>query len=91
MQGIFIDGPVGRSDLNRRGLVRPKSKKEIKECVTRGHAVYIEATSLFGNEYDGHLRHLPEGKVIYFVGPDPYTKRNFYGTIEKKNGKVVVK
>ena len=79
MQGIFIiEGGVER---------RPKSKKEIRE--TAPEQVLIEATSLFGGEYAGRASHVV-GKV-YFVGPDPYTKRNFYGTIERVGGKVVVK
>ena len=78
MQGIFIDGR------------RPKSKKEIKEVVaTDPSRVSIEATSMFGNEYDGELTHAPEGRIT-FVGPDPYTKRSFYGTIVKRAGVPLV-
>ena len=72
--------------------VRPKSKKAVKEALARNPAsVWIEATSLFGNEYDGPASEMPEGKTIYFVGPDPYTRRNFYGTITRKGDKMVVK
>ena len=80
MQGIYING------------VRPASKKAVKEAVESDPAsVRIEATSFFGNEYDGPASELPAnaGKVV-FVGPDPYNKRNFYGTIEWKNGKLKV-
>ena len=78
MQGIFIGGQ------------RPKSKKEIKEAVAAGRFVRIEATSWFGNEYDGDVLAAPPG-TYHFVGPDPYKKRNFYGTITVANGKVTVK
>ena len=79
MQGIFIDG------------TRPKSKKAIKEAVANDPwSVHIEATSMFGNEYEGPVAQMPHGRVT-FVGPDPYTKRSFYGTITKgDDGKVKV-
>ena len=69
---------------------RPKSKKEIKEAVAIGGAVMIEATSLNGGEPNGSVYDIPDG-TYYFVGPDPYTSRRFYGQIVKTNGKVVVK
>jgi len=78
-QGIWVNGR------------RPKSKKEIKEAVAAGMRVSAEATSMFGNEYDGPLTEMPEGSTITFVGPDPYTKRNFYGNITRKGGKITVK
>lgn len=79
MQGIFIGGQ------------RPKSKKQIKDLVKDGKASTIraEATSMFGNEYDGPITNMPEGE-IYFVGPDPYTKRNFYGRITRKGDVIKV-
>ena len=89
MQGIYIDGR------------RPKSKKEVKEAVQAGQLdrIDIEATSWFGNEYGGPLTVLVAQAVnkglgvdtIYFVGPDPHTKRNFYGSLDVGlNGKVKV-
>jgi hypothetical protein len=80
MQGIFIEGH------------RPKSKKEVKQAATQyPWSVSIEATSLFGNEFDGPLDGAPVGSY-HFVGPDPYTKRNFYGTLTvKADGTVTVK
>lgn len=79
MQGIFI-----RSQ-------RPKTKKAIKEAVASDPAsVRIEATSLFGNEYDGLVSDAPDG-TYHFVGPDPYTRRNFYGDIVVRDGKATVK
>ena len=70
MQGIYLAGQ------------RPVSKVAIKRAVAAGDVdqVSIEATSMMGNEYDGPLDEAPVGR-INFVGPDPYTKRNFYGTI----------
>lgn len=71
-QGIFVNGK------------RPTSKKQIKEvAATDPSKVRIEATSAFGNEYDGLLSEMPKSiESVTFVGPDPYTRRNFYGTIK---------
>ena len=82
MQGIFLDGR------------RPKSKTELKRHLADGGGlslISVEATSLFGNEYDGTLALAPENTVIHFVGPDPYTNRKFYGTITLRNGNVTIK
>lgn len=81
MQGIFIKGN------------RPKSKKAIREAVAEDpKSVRIEATSLFaGTEYDGTVEDLPFGKVVTFVGPDPYKTRNFYGSIRKTSKGIEVK
>lgn len=78
MQGIFIKGQ------------RPKSKKMVKEAVRDvPHLVRIEATSIFGNEYDGTVEDAPDGSYT-FVGPDPSRDRRFYGTIKKRGDLVTV-
>ena len=77
MQGIYIDGK------------RPKSKKAVKEAVAAGANVELEATSMFGNEYNGEVKRAPDG-TYYFVGPSPSTKRDFYGTIKKIGNKITV-
>jgi hypothetical protein len=69
MQGLFINGR------------RPKSKKEAKAAILADPSrVRLEATSYFGNEYDGPVSEAPEGEYS-FVGPDPQRTRNFYGNI----------
>lgn len=69
MQGLFLDGK------------RPLSKKAIKEAVANDPSrVSLEATSFFGNEYDGPVSGAPQGTYT-FVGPNPYTSRKFYGNI----------
>jgi hypothetical protein len=82
MQGIFVKGS------------RPTSKKQVKEALAADpSSVRIEATSAFGNEYDGLASELPAtAKLpIMFVGPDPYTRRNFYGQIKRNRaGDLVV-
>jgi len=88
-QGLFINGR------------RPKSKKEVRDLVNAAYEddsvddldyLHIEATSMFGNEFDGPLSELDPVKTITFVGPDPYTKRTFYGNIKfsQKKGQWVV-
>jgi len=81
MQGIWFDGPR-----------RPKSKKAVKEALAAGERVYLEATSMFGNEPSGLVtgENVPDGQ-FYFVGPDPHTDRRFYGVLTKHNGTVTVK
>lgn len=70
MDGLFINGR------------RPASKKAVKEAVaTAPETVRVECTSMFPGGFDGLVTELPRGKKVTFVGPDPYTKRNFYGTI----------
>ena len=83
-QGLFLD--------NRR----PKSKKEVREFVRDSYQLTpegddpatslmhlrIEATSMFGNEFDGPLSANRKENPITFVGPDPYSDRKFYGRIE---------
>jgi hypothetical protein len=53
----------------------------VRDAINTGARVRIEATSYHGGEYDGPVSELPAGVKVYFVGPDPYTSRRFYGTI----------
>ena len=54
------------------------------------YGLVIEATSLFGNEFDGSLaqaiREDREGPY-YIVGPDPHTNRKWYLTITYNRNK----
>lgn len=78
MDGIYINGE------------RPKSKKVIKEMLAFDPSkVSIDATSMFGG-FSGPVTEGSDGDYM-FVGPCPHTKRNFYGTITKRNGKITVK
>ncbi len=91
-QGLFINGR------------RPKSKKEVREFIDAAYLsqvrnpgafldyIRIEATSWFGNVYDGPLSDNERTNPITFVGPDPHTKRNFFGRIEfsQKKGRWIV-
>lgn len=75
MYGIIIDGS------------RPKSKKQVKE--TSADEIYLQGTSLFGDEKSGYLTDMPDGTYT-FVGPDPYNNRRFYGNIHKSGDKVKI-
>jgi hypothetical protein len=69
-QGIFVN------------YNRPKTKKEVIEAIkTKPESVSLEATSFFGNEYDGPITQMPENKMVFVVGPDPERSRKFYMNI----------
>lgn len=69
-QGVFINGE------------RPQSKKAVREaCETDPASVSLEPISFFGGDHDGPVTEFV-GKTS-FVGPDPHTKRNFFGTLER--------
>jgi hypothetical protein len=83
MQGIFENDGYNV-------MTRPKSKAAIRR-MNPAH-VWIEATSMFGNDYEGRAVDMPTGSKVFFVGPDPYAKRTFYGSIERNaDGSLVVK
>lgn len=68
------------------------SKKAMREAIAAGDEVYLEATSLFGNEYGGALSGAPKGGAVYVVGPCPHTKRSWYAQINiASDGSVKVK
>ena len=63
---------------------RPKSKKEVKEAIKANpKSVSLEATSFFGNEYDGPITEMPENKMVFVVGPDPERSRKYYLNITR--------
>jgi hypothetical protein len=88
MNGIFIPDPKQSNPLHGPiGSRRPNTKKEVNEH--RANLI-VEITSLFSNLPKlNRVRDLPDG-IYPYVGPDPYTRRNFYGTVTVTNGKVVV-
>lgn len=54
-----------------------KTKKSIREATPE--EIYIIATSVFGDEYNGLLKHARPGRYLV-VGPEPY-QRKWYATI----------
>lgn len=55
------------------------TKKSLKESI--GKPLRYVETSMFGQEYK------PNG-TLTVVGPDPYTKRDWYATVTMKDGKI---
>ncbi len=66
------------------------SKKALTEAVKAGRVTYLEATSVFGNEYDGPVSGAPDG-TYYVVGPDPYKSRKWYAQVIKSGDTIKVK
>jgi hypothetical protein len=105
-QGIYIDGRRPKSKKEVKEAVAAVMAYEAAIKPGNGSAAFIvalaihgrtrptrvrlEATSFFGNEYDGPVEHAPDG-LYFFVGPDPHTKRNFYGQVIVKDGQVTIK
>lgn len=69
---------------------RPKTKKVLKEAYTAGKEIILDSTSAFGPAFYGSAEDLKEGDNFVVVGPDPYRKRNWYASVERKNGKIKV-
>lgn len=69
---------------------RFSSKKAFREAVTAGAVTYLEATSWFGNEYEGALTSAPDG-TYSVVGPDPHRSRRWFALVVKSGEKVTVK
>ena len=72
MQGIWVQ------------WARVKTKKDaIKAIKNEPETVSLQATSFFGNEYDGPILNMPKNQPAHVVGPDPERQRNWYLTIER--------
>ena len=78
MQGCFINGE------------RPESKERLREAIRNGESVVIENIQFFGSEYYGPLEKMPNGAMAGICGPDPFIARDWFATIRKTKGKVVV-
>ena len=69
------------------GGQRPKSKKALREALAASPGtVFFDSTAAFGAHAGEDLPavRLPEilgGDVLEVVGPDPYSKRNWYATV----------
>ncbi len=87
MQGAFIHGSRPKTKKALREAVEnlyavgtdPDDPKTLVRADP--YSVVMEATSVFGNEYDGSLASAPKETKFSVVGPDPHTKRNWYATV----------
>lgn len=74
-------------DANYRPI---PTKKALREAIKEGKGLYLEATSIFGNEYDGPLSEAPAGSY-WVVGPDPRRDRRWFAQIDKTDKGMKVK
>ena len=59
-----------------------RTKKALKDAVKAGKDVFVYPTSPFFEGFEDRMR-------VVVVGPDPYTKRNWYATVEvDKTGRI---
>lgn len=75
------------------GVDRLKTKKALKEAVKADPAqVFFYSTAGFHGEttFSGPVSEMPEGVTLQVVGPDPYSKRDWYASVTRKAGKIVV-
>lgn len=62
-------------------------KKLLKESP---NSVTLYGTSPMGPQFSGPASELPDGTCFNVVGPDPYTKRDWYASVYKgRNGQLV--
>lgn len=74
-------------------FIGKKTKTQLKTCIkTDPSLVYLYNTAVVGNgHWSGYANDLPEDTQFTVVGPDPYTQRNWYATVQRAaNGKLVV-
>jgi len=67
-----------------------KSKKAFREAVANKKDATIQATSLFGDEYDGSIYDAPDSNFV-IVGPDVYNNRKWYASVTKKGDSITIK
>jgi len=65
---------------------RVATKKQLKELLASvPDEVYFDGTAAFFQDVEGYRApELPEGVVLSVVGPDPYTTRKWYATVQRK-------
>lgn len=83
MQGVW--DRAGRRFPSKKAL-----KERARDYGDDAGTFCLQATSLFGDEYDGPIEDAPNG-TYYVVGPDPYTSRKWYAQVIKGENGVVVK
>jgi hypothetical protein len=72
--------------------VRPRSKKALREAAAADpRSVVLDNTSAFPGDGPSfvNLATAADGRYTV-VGPDPYTRRTWYGTVTVKGGNVKV-
>jgi hypothetical protein len=69
-----------------------RTKSQLKEAIKNDPAeVELYSTSSMGPQFHNAADQLPEDTEFLVVGPDPYTKRDWYASIKRGiRGKLVV-
>lgn len=69
-----------------------KTKKALREMIHSNPGdVRLFATSSMGPQFSGTADELPEDMQFNVVGPDPYTRRDWYATVKHgARGQLVV-
>ena len=63
---------------------RPSSKTALRTAVKNApETVSFDSTALMGEQFDGSAVDLEEGTKLSVTGPDPYTSRKWYATVER--------
>lgn len=76
MYGIYINGehPLHKKEI-ATFLAQPQTAAYLS-------AIELENTAFLNDDYSGPLSRAPRlSKGYYFVGPDPYISRKFYGNL----------
>jgi hypothetical protein len=70
-----------------------QTKAGLREAVkTTPSNVYLYDTSAFGSKFSGSATELPKSICFNVVGPDPYSRRDWYASVYMgRGGKLVVK
>jgi hypothetical protein len=80
--GAMFVGPQTKTQL----------RKLIKERPATVHLYDTTAPVLGGAKWEGPADELPTGVVFNVVGPDPFTKRDWYASVYKgKRGQLIIK
>lgn len=62
--------------------VAPKTKKALRDALKeRPRDVTLESTSAFPGQYSGPAAELPGNVSFVVVGPDPYTRRDWFARV----------
>lgn len=93
MQGVFMHGSRPQTKKVLKEVIEaintepdPNGREDNKFHRHDGFCITLEATSVFGDEYDGSLAFAlredpPQHGPFNVVGPDPRTARKWYATI----------
>lgn len=77
----------GGADFRVKGR---KTKTALKEAIKADSSkVYLYDTSAFGSKFSSPASDLPEGVVFNVVGPDPFTRRDWYASVYRNTKGVV--